>query len=300
MTNKNDGNDMDRYFNDPEYRKKMSQDSQKNSDKQKRAFGAFNYNNAKKWFRNKSLKYKISAGAAILILLLLIGYVFYLFQGLPSIQQLENPQTARASLVVSSDGVVLDKYYTENRTYVPINEISPHVVNALVATEDHRFYRHWGVDVSGVLAAVFDFATSGHLRGASTISQQLARNLYRKIGNKITITRKIREMITAIQIERNYTKREILEMYLNTVQFANSAFGIESAAYTHYGKGAADLSILEAATMVGSLKAIYAYNPHLFPKRSKQRRNIVLLQMRKRGFINEKQYDSLTQKPIAL
>lgn len=303
MSNKNDGNDMDRYFNDPEYRKKMSESSKKESAKKSKGkavlSGSRSYR-AKKWVHDQPLKVKVSAGALVLILLIIAGYIFFLFQGLPSIQQLENPQTARASLVVSGDGVVLDKYYTENRTYVPINEISPHVVHALVATEDHRFYQHWGVDVRGVFAAVFDFVTSGNLRGASTISQQLARNLYKKIGNDITITRKLREMITAIQIEQNYTKREILEMYLNTVQFANSAFGIESAAYTHYGKSAAELNVLEAATMIGSLKAIYAYNPRLFPERSKRRRNIVLLQMNKRGFLNEGNYDKLTQKPIAL
>ncbi len=294
MSNPNNGNDMDRYFNDPEYRKKMIEKSEEPVNALSKT------DKVKKWVSDQPKKYKIAAGALAVVLLVIAGYVFYLFQGLPSIQQLENPQTARASVVLSSDGVVLDKFYTENRTYVPISEISPHVVHALVATEDHRFYQHWGVDVMGVMAAIFDFVTSGDLRGASTISQQLARNLYKKIGNEITVTRKLREMITAIQIEQNYTKREILEMYLNTVQFANSAFGIEAAAYTHYGKSADELNVLQAAMMIGSLKAIYAYNPRLFPERSKGRRNIVLMQMHKRGFLSDQVYNQLKQKPISL
>ncbi len=309
MSNPNNGNDMDRYFNDPDYRKKMSERTEdtavkeappKKEKKNDQPDGTARSERVKKWVRRQPRKYKIAAGALVFIFLLIAVYVFYLFQGLPSIQQLENPQTARASVVLSSDGVVLDKFYTENRTYVPINEISPHVIHALVATEDHRFYNHWGVDVWGVGAAVYDLITSGDLRGASTISQQLARNLYKKIGNEITITRKLREMITAIQIEQNYTKREILEMYLNTVEYANSAFGIESAAYTHYGKNADELNVLQAATMIGSLKAVYAYNPRIFPEHSKGRRNIILMQMHKRGFIDDEAYNQLRQKPITL
>src|SRR5699024_5321954 len=222
------------------------------------------------------------------------------FQGLPSIEALENPQTAVASLVVSRDGVTLDKYYVENRTNVPLEEISPYVVNALVATEDHRFYQHWGIDAMGIFAAIFQIVTTGDVRGASTITQQLARNLYKKIGREFSITRKLREMITAIDIEQHYTKREILEMYLNTVQYANSAFGIESAAYTHYGKDASDLNIRESAMMIGSLKAIYAYNPRIFPERSQMRRNIVLAQMNKRGFINDSTFARISDMPIEL
>lgn len=291
---------MDRYFNDPEYRKTMIEDSAKVQGEDNTEFEGSRIDRLKKWVNNQPLKYKIVAGSFAFVALIILAYIFYLFQGLPSIKQLENPQTARASIVMSSDNIVLDKYFTENRTYVPIDEISPHVIHALVATEDHRFYQHWGVDVRGVFAAIFDLVTSGNLRGASTISQQLARNLYKKIGTQVTVTRKLREMITAIQIEKNYTKREILEMYLNTVQFANSAFGIEAAAYTHYGKNASELTTLEAATMIGTLKGIYRYNPRLFPERSKGRRNIVLLQLRKRGFLNKETYDKLTKTPIAL
>ncbi len=303
MSDSKNGNDMDRYFNDPEYRKKMIE-KPKDSDEQAGEVSVSSSDESysdkvKVWVNKQPKSYKYGAGIFTLILLLLIVYIVFLFSGLPSIQQLENPQTARASLVISSDGVVLDKYYTENRTYVPITEISPHVVHALVATEDHRFYEHWGIDLIRTLSIPY-YLVQGEIVGASTISQQLARNLYKKIGNEITVTRKLREMITAIDIEQNYTKREIIEMYLNTVQFPNSAFGIEAAASTHYGKDADDLNILQAATLIGSLNAIYYYNPRLFSERTKVRRDVVLLLMKRRGFINNEIYNNLTQKPIAL
>ena len=237
--------------------------------------------------------------ALLLITLSLSLYVRHLFEGLPSIQELENPETAIASTVVSRDGVVLDRYFVENRTYVPISEISPTIVNALVATEDHRFFTHWGLDMERIIALPY-YWIQGQIQGGSTLSQQLARNLYRKIGREVSVTRKLKEMITAIQIEQNYTKREIIEMYLNTVEFANSAFGIESAAQTHYSKPASDVTITEAATLVGQLQAIYAYNPRLFPERSARRRNIVLSLMMKRGFISEATFDHLKNEPIVL
>ena len=126
----------------------------------------------------------------------------------------------------------------------------------------------------------------GRIEGGSTLSQQLARNLYKEIGQKFSVNRKFREMITAVQIEKNYTKKEIIEMYLNTVEYSNSAFGIEAASRTHFNKSSKDLNILEAATLVGSVNAVYAYNPRLFPERSKQRRNIVLRLMNRQGYIS--------------
>ena len=239
--------------------------------------------------------------AGILLVALVSGGLFliYLVQGLPSIQELENPETAIASFVKSRDGVVLDKYYVENRNYVPIEDISPNVINALIATEDHRFFQHWGIDMIRTLAIPYHILR-GSPQGGSTISQQLARNLYRQIGREFSVTRKLREMITAVQIEHNYTKREIIEMYLNTVEFSNSAFGIEAAAQTHYGKTAENLNVREGATLIGTLKAVYAYNPRLRPERAQFRRNIVLGQMHKRGFISEEQYEQLTAEPITL
>lgn len=275
---------MDRYFNDREYRKQVSS----NRKKEKPFHGLFS---------GKALKIGlITFGVLFLIV---CGYVFYLFQGLPSIEELENPKTAIATEVRSRDGVVLDRYFVENRTYVDIDNISPNAINALVATEDHRFFSHWGVDFQSLMRLPYYWLRQ-RFEGGSTISQQLARNLYRKIGFEVTVTRKLREMITAVQIESNYTKQEIIEMYLNTVEFSNSAFGIESASQTHYGKPASDLTLSEAANLIGQLKAVYAYNPRLFPERSQSRRNVVLGQMQKHGFISEEVLANLTEEPITL
>lgn len=296
MSNSDFDNNMDRYFNDPEYRRKKAKERrQEPRDSDTTSSGWFTEWNGR---QKKVFKWiGIFAGISILAV---TGFTIYLFQGIPSIQQLENPQTAIASELMSRDGVVLDRYYTENRTYVPIEEISQHAVDALIATEDHRFYNHWGIDIQGVFAAVYQIVTTGDIRGASTISQQLARNLYKKIGREFSLIRKLREMVTAVQIEQNYTKREIVEMYLNTVEFPNSAYGIESAAQTHYGKNAQDLTISEAATLIGSLQMVYSFNPRIYPENAKNRRNTVLFLLYERGFINDAVYQKLKQEPIAL
>lgn len=228
-----------------------------------------------------------------------LGFVYYLVQGLPSIQELENPKTDIASFVKSRDGETLDKYFTENRTYVTYEQISPHVINALIAVEDHRFYDHWGIDMQRMIALPY-YWLKGNVQGGSTLTMQLARNLYKKIGREFSVIRKFREMITAIQIERAYTKREILEMYLNTVEFSNSSFGIEAAALTHYGKNAQNLNVIEAATLIGTLNAVTAYNPRLNPERSRKRRNTVLYFMNMRGFINNSEYQTLRELPVTL
>ncbi|MDX1642153.1 MAG: transglycosylase domain-containing protein, partial [Balneolaceae bacterium] len=285
----NNNVDMDRYFNDREYRKEISK-KRKQSNKWGDVFsGDF-----------LSQKYvRIGLAALAVVVLVVGGYIYYLFQGLPSIQELENPKTAIASEVRSRDGVVLDRYFIENRTHVSIDNISPNAINALIATEDHRFFDHWGVDFRSLMRLPYYWLRQ-RFEGGSTISQQLARNLYRKIGFEVTVTRKLREMITAVQIESNYTKQEIIEMYLNTVEFSNSAFGIESAARTHYGKPASDLTLSESANLIGQLKAVYAYNPRLFPERAQARRNIVLSQMQKRGFITQEVFEKLREEPVAL
>jgi penicillin-binding protein 1A len=282
--------DMDRYFNDPEYRKsvlgkgKGPKSSNVNRPK---------YNPPKK-------KILLYSGITLLVLIIMGGgYFYYLLQGLPSIEELENPETAIATEIRSSDGVVLDRYFVENRTNVSIDEISPNIVDALIAIEDHRFFEHWGVDIVR-LAGLPYYWLQGRLQGGSTITQQLARNLYRKIGFEVSVTRKLREMITAIQIEHNYTKREIIEMYLNTVEYSNSAFGIEQAAKTHFNKSAKDINLSEAATLIGQLRAIYAYNPRINPERAEYRRNVVLNQMHNRGFISAETLQTLRMEPIVL
>ncbi|MCP9292894.1 MULTISPECIES: penicillin-binding protein 1A [Gracilimonas] len=280
--------DHKRYFNDPEYRKKILKERK---EKGESAPGRPSPSYRKAWIWASSI--------AGVLCLFVAGYVFYLFQGLPSADEFENPETAIASEVRSRDGVTLDKYFTENRKWVRYEDISPHVIDALVATEDHRFYNHWGIDMYATLAIPWHLI-NGRWQGASTISQQLARNLYKKIGQEFSIARKFREMITAAQLEKRYTKREIAEMYLNTVEYPNSTFGIEAASQTHYGKPAKELNINEAAMMVGSLQAIYAYNPRLFPEKATARRNIVLAQMHKRDFLTDQEYITLTEEPIGL
>lgn len=285
--------DHKRYFNDPEYRKKILKERKEKGHKSDDAPSAVDkgtsYRKAWIWF----------GGTVGVFLLLMIGYIIFLFQGLPSADEFENPETAIASEVRSRDGATLDKYFTENRKWVRYENISPNAIDALVATEDHRFYQHWGMDMYRTLGIPY-YLIQGKWQGASTISQQLARNLYKKIGQEFSINRKFREMITAVQLERRYTKREIAEMYLNTVEFPNSTFGIESAAQTHFGKPAKELTIPESAVLIGSLKAIYAYNPRIFPERSKRRRDIVLRLMYERGFLTDMEYVALTEQPIEL
>lgn len=286
--------DHHRYFNDPEYRKQIL--DSRNTIETPPSLSPKKTNQS--WSLSK--KIVLGTGAFVAVMFLLVsGYVYFLFQGLPSIEQLENPDTAIATEVRSRDGAVLDKYYTENRTWVRYDQISAHVVDALVATEDHRFYDHWGMDMVRTLAIPYHILR-GAPQGGSTLSQQLARNLYKEIGLAFSISRKFKEMITAVEIEKNYTKQEIIEMYLNTVEYSNSAFGIEAASRTHFNKSAKDLSITEAATLVGSVNAVYAYNPRLFPERSKSRRDIVLLLMNRRGFINDETTAKLQSELIAL
>ncbi|MDZ7773305.1 MAG: transglycosylase domain-containing protein [Balneolaceae bacterium] len=296
MSNRPPGSDddMDRYFNDPEYRRRKSEERRRESDGP--SAGGSGNGFFINFFSTRRARY--IAGAAAVFVLLTAAFVGYLFTGLPSIEQLENPETAVASTVLSRDGAILDKYYTQNRTHVPMEEISPHVVDALIATEDHRFYNHWGIDMVRTLAIPWHLL-NGRVQGGSTLTQQLARNLYPEIRG-ITVLRKLREMITAIDIEQNYTKREIIELYLNTVEFPNSAFGIEMAAQTHYGKPAKDLTISEAATLVGSLQAIYANNPRVNPDNARSRRNTVLNQMEKRGFLEPEVNENLKEQPIVL
>lgn len=245
---------------------------------------------------------RIFAWLGVFVLISLAGaiaFINYLMIGLPSIEELENPQTDVASFVMSRDGEILDRYFTENRTYIRYEDMSSHIIDALVAVEDHRYYDHWGIDIFRTLAIPYHLIR-GNPQGGSTISQQLARNLYRSIGREVTATRKFREIITAIQIEQNYTKREIIEMYLNTVEFSNSAFGIESASRVHYSKPASDLNIIEAATMIGTLRAVYAFNPRIRHDASLRRRNVVLAQMMRHGFIDRQEFEVLREEPIVL
>lgn len=227
-------------------------------------------------------------------------YLLTLADDLPSFEQLDNPYLRFASIAYTSDGEELAAYGSEYRTWVAYEEISPHVINALISSEDHRFYDHWGVDLFRTASAILH-TLLGDTQGGSTITQQLARNLYNEqIGRKQTPGRKLKEMVTAIQLERRYTKHEIIEMYLNTVEFGQNAFGIEAAAHTFFGKPAFLLDVEESATLVGVLRAINYYNPFRHPERAKWVRNVVLGQLRKHGFISSEYFNEHRDDPLEL
>ena len=238
--------------------------------------------------------------AALLLPGLALLYVLALIPFTPAISDLRKAKSENPSVLMSIDGVVLAEYRRINRRWVPLDKMAPKVVEALIATEDHRFYSHHGIDfrrTAGALVATL----SGDLQGGSTITQQLARNLYpEEIGRAPTINRKLKEAITALKIEAVYTKAEILETYLNTVPFLFNAFGIEMAARTYFDKSAEKLDVLEGATLVGMLKGTSAYNPVLHPERALKRRNLVLEQMAKRGMLKPEQADALARRPMKL
>jgi len=236
--------------------------------------------------------------------LLVVGGLLWLSRDLPSLEQIENPKNLLATVVYTADGEELARYYeNENRTWVPLSEISEHVTNALIATEDRDFYDHWGVHLRRTIQAPF-LTLTGRMQGGSTITQQLARNLYREqtgfeLGDR-SVTRKIKEILTAIRIERIYTKDEILEAYLNTVPFRYNAFGIEAASRTYFDKPAAELVPEEAALLVGILAANTRYDPRRNPENSQRRRNVVLANMVHEGFLDEAYYQRVRGEPIAL
>ncbi len=240
------------------------------------------------------------AWAIAAIPLLLLLYTLVLIPFTPSISDLRKAKTAKPSVVMSSDGQALAVFKRANRDWVKLADISPNVVAALIATEDHRFYEHHGLDLKRTFAAVLH-TVSGNKQGGSTITQQLARNLYPEdIGRAVTLTRKLKEAITALKIEAIYTKDEILETYLNTVPFLYNAFGLEMAARTYFDKSADTLNVLESATLVGMLKGTSYYNPVLSPERALQRRNTVLSQMVKHQKLPEAKLAALKKTPLKI
>jgi len=218
----------------------------------------------------------------------------------PSIGDIKKAKQESPSVVLSADGKELAVFKRANRDWVKLADISPKVTEALLATEDKRFYDHHGIDVARTAKAVVNTLT-GDVEGGSTITQQLARNLYpEQIGRDQTVTRKIKEAITAFKIEAVYSKDEILETYLNSVSFLYNAWGIEMAARTYFDKSAKDLNELEAATLVGMLKGTAYYNPVMNPERAVQRRNTVLAMMVKEGKLDEARYERLKAQPMKL
>jgi penicillin-binding protein 1A len=225
-------------------------------------------------------------------------YLLSLVPLTPSISDIRKARLEQPAQVMSEDGKLLAEYKWANRVWVPLKDIAPAVVTALIATEDHRFYDHFGLDWRRMLGAAW-YTLQGKRQGGSTLTQQLARNLYpNEVGRAPTLNRKLKEAVTALKIEALYTKSEILETYLNTVPFLYNAFGIEMAARTYFDKSAAQLDVLEGATLVGMLKGNSYYNPVLNPERALARRNTVLAQMVKRGELDAARYDALKTRPV--
>ncbi|WP_415914462.1 penicillin-binding protein 1A [Paraburkholderia sp. J67] len=230
----------------------------------------------------------------------LVLYVLVLIPFTPGIGDIRKARVDQPAQILSADGKLLAEFKPSNREWVPLAQISPHMVDALISTEDHRFYEHHGIDFKRTAGAALH-TFSGDRQGGSTITQQLARNLYPdEIGRAPTLTRKIKEAITAFKIEAVYSKPQILETYLNTVPFLYNAFGIEMAARTYFGVSADQLTVLQAATLTGMLKGNAYYNPVINPERALARRNTVLSQMVKYGKLTPAQYATLSKKPLRL
>ena len=230
--------------------------------------------------------------------LALVVYALALVPLTPSVSDIRKAQTELPAQLMSADGKLLAEYRWANREWVPLDKISPNVVNALIATEDHRFYDHFGLDWRRTASSVL-LTLRGDPQGGSTITQQLARNLFpEEIGRSRTLTRKLKEAITAMKIEAAYSKDEILETYLNTVPFLYNAFGIEMAARTYFDKSAEKLNVLESATLIGMLKGTAYYNPVTRPERAQARRNTVLSQMAKRGKLETQELEALQKRPL--
>jgi penicillin-binding protein 1A len=238
-------------------------------------------------------------GLGVLILFFTLAS-FGFFGSMPSFEDLENPESNLATEIISSDGVTIGKFYNENRTSIKYEDLPPHLVKALIATEDERFYEHSGIDAKRTFGAALQLGSNG---GASTISQQLAKQLFHGEGSKFFLFRviqKVKEWIIAIKLERQYTKNEIVAMYFNVYDFNNYAIGIRSASKTYFSKEPKDLTIDESAILVGMFKNSSLYNPVRNPQGVKNRRNVVLSQMLRSEIITEAQKESLSKLPIKL
>ena len=253
-------------------------------------------------YKNLLRFFWISFVTGILSVVVLFSSAALGFLGeMPDLQQLENPKTNLATQIISSDGVVLGKFYfNDNRTPISFDALPKNLVNALIATEDERFFSHSGIDLKGTLRALFYLGKKG---GASTISQQLARQLFvgvRSRNKAQAVLQKFKEWVLAVQLERNYTKKEIIAMYLNVYDFGYTADGIQSAAKIYFNTTPEKLTIEQSATLVGMLKNSSLFNPIRRPARVEQRRNVVLQQMKRNGFISEGEQDSLKLMPLEI
>ena len=273
------------------------------------------------WYKNlfcgRPWYIKICSGVGSLIVafILFLGAVdnnlFWLFGKSPSLDKIRHPETSQASELYSSDGILIGKYFNENRTPVKYEDVNPVLWEALISTEDERFFKHFGIDFQGVAAAAKDYVVHHEARGASTITQQLVKNMFKartqystgllgKIPGIKMLIMKSKEWITAVKIEFFFDKKEILTMYANTVDFGSNAFGIKTACKTYFGNTPKELTTEQAAVLVGMLKATTYYNPKINPKNSLKRRNVVLGNMLSHGFISKAEYNRLKELPIKL
>lgn len=261
--------------------------------------------------KNRFLRYFVIFIYAVIIFFCAIELNFlWLFGYSPDMHDIKNPTLSLSSEVYYADGTLIGRYFKENRSPVEFKNISPNIVNALVATEDTRFYKHNGVDFYSFFTSILSTA-KGDKRGGSTITQQLAKNLFETRKKKSqgiikhvplirTIVYKCKEWLTAFKIEHVYTKQQIITLYLNTVPFGNNSFGIKTASLKIFNKTPDAVTPAEAATLVGMLKATSTYNPINNPKRSLERRNTVLGQMLKYGYLTKADYDTNFKTPITL
>ncbi|MBQ8421034.1 MAG: transglycosylase domain-containing protein [Bacteroidales bacterium] len=249
-------------------------------------------------------------GAGVAGIMLLFAAV-WAFADIPSFEELENPDSKLATQVIAEDGEILTTFHIENRSFVTYEELSPNLVHAAVATEDSRFYNHSGIDFESLGRVLVKTVLGGSSSqgGGSTITQQLAKTLYPRedVSSRIPgvsilkmVWIKLKEWVTAVKLERSYTKDEIMTMYMNQIFFGSNAYGIKAAAQTFFGKAPADLTVEEAATLVGMVNKPTRYNPALNPDKALTRRNLVISRMEQNGFLTEAERDSIQQIPITL
>ena len=264
-----------------------------------------------KWYNKAGIAFLTFIFAFLLYLFMVDINFLWLFGRSPGMSSIMHPKTVQASELYSADGVLIGKYFSENRTPVTYEDINPVFWEALIDTEDERFYHHFGIDFQGVFAAFKDYVVHHDARGASTITQQLVKNMFRvrteystgllgEIPGLKMLIMKSKEWITAVKIELFFDKKEILTMYANTVDFGSNAFGIKTAAKTYFGTTPKDLTADQAAVLVGLLKATTYYNPRINPQNSMNRRNVVLNNMLKHNHLTQEAYDTLKVKSVKL
>ena len=239
---------------------------------------------------------------ALSVFLLFHGIVHNWFGEMPTFEELENPETNLATEIISADGKLLGTYYIENRSNVSYADISPDLINALIAIEDVRFYEHSGIDLIALFRVAKGVATgNSDMGGGSTITQQLAKNLFPRgenLSKSKLVIRKLQEWVTATKLEYNYSKDEIIAMYLNTVFFGHNAYGVKKATETFFGKEPNEITIEEAALLAGVVNAPTKFSPKRHPDNAMNRRNLVLKRMESCDYITEAEYDSISQIPI--